>query len=137
MGVTIDIHRARIGEFNGKVGGMPSLTANITTMLHMCLSLGLVTWLVFLLILSGIHPNPGPNFIGGFLLNTRNLKSINKNRNKLLDFQTIVGLKSPKIISVTESWLNKSISNGEILNTDLYNIYIGKIGHGVQMLEVE
>ena len=78
-----------------------------------------------ILLLSGdIERNPGPsNYINAFLLNTRSLKSVSKNHNKLKDFQSLVELKQAKIISVTESWLTEDIKNCEILPEADFNIY--------------
>ena len=66
---------------------------------------GILYWLFTLLLLSGdVERNPGPsNYISAFLLNTRSLKLVSKNHNKLKDFQSLVKLKQAKIISVTES----------------------------------
>ena len=96
-------------------------------MLSALLSCGLPIWFIFLILLSGdVHTNPGPNnnnLITGFLLNTRSLKSVNSNRNKLAQFHTAVSLKKPKIICLTETWLNPNVSNLEILSDSEYTIY--------------
>ena len=77
------------------------------------------------MLLSGdIERNPGPsNYINAFLINTRSLKSVSKNHNKLKDFQSLVELKQAKIISVTESWLTEDIKNCELLLEADFNIY--------------
>jgi hypothetical protein len=86
------------------------------------LSLGLVTWLIILILLGGdIEPNPGP--VVGFLLNTRSVKSVNYERNKLVELQALVTIKNAKIVCLTETWLNADINDSEILPTDQFNIY--------------
>jgi hypothetical protein len=86
------------------------------------LSLGLITWFIGLILLSGdIETNPGP--VSGFLLNTRSVKSVNYQRNKLLELQALVTLKEAKIVCLTETWLSPDINDSEILPTDQFNIY--------------
>ena len=73
---------------------------------------------------KSVKDNPQPNnFIRGFLLNTRSLKSVNKDRNKLGLFQSLVGLKQAFVICLTETWLNSDVLDLEVLPTDQFNIY--------------
>lgn len=59
-------------------------------------------------------------------LNSRSLKIVNFNINKLVlvvDFQNLVYLSTCDVVSVTESWLNESVLNSEILYINKYVIY--------------
>lgn len=89
------------------------------------LSIGLLHWFVLLLIMSGdIETNPGPNNrINCFLLNTRSVKSVDKNRNKLVELQSLASLKESKIICLTETWLNNEIIDSEILPSENFIVY--------------
>ena len=88
------------------------------------LSTGLMAWICLLPMLSGdIKPNPGPGVIKAILLNARGIKSVNSQRNKLAELQSLVTLKSAAIVCLTETWLSDDISNDEILPSDHYKIY--------------
>ena len=123
MTVDIETYRARIGTYRGR--GKPGIILNGYLIISFLCRVGILYWLFTLLLLSGdIERNPGPsNYINAFLLNTRSLKSVSKNHNKLKDFQSLVELKQAKIISVTESWLTEDIKNCEILPEADFNIY--------------
>ena len=123
MTVDIETFRARIGTYRGR--GKPGINLNGYLIISFLCRVGILYWLFTLLLLSGdIERNPGPsNYINAFLLNTRSLKSVSKNHNKLKDFQSLVELKQAKIISVTESWLTEDIKNCEILPEADFNIY--------------
>ncbi len=126
MGVDIQSYRARVGNFNNIIARLSFHHLNIHELISLSLNCGLHLWILFLILLSGdVHPNPGPtvDLVKGFLLNTRSIKTINSTRNKLIEFQTLVELKKPMIICLTETWLNPSISNQEILSDETYNIY--------------
>ncbi len=126
-GIDINAYRARVGNFYNVISSFQFILPNSSQMLSALLSCGLPIWFIFLILLSGdVHTNPGPNnnnLITGFLLNTRSLKSVNSNRNKLAQFHTAVSLKKPKIICLTETWLNPNVSNLEILSDSEYTIY--------------
>ena len=120
---SFETYRARIGTHRGR--GKPGIILNGYLIISFLCRVGILYWLFTLLLLSGdIERNPGPsNYINAFLLNTRSLKSVSKNHNKLKDFQSLVELKQAKIISVTESWLTEDIKNCEILPEADFNIY--------------
>ena len=111
MTVDIETYRARIGTYRGR--GKPGIILNGYLIISFLCRVGILYWLFTLLLLSGdIERNPGPsNYINAFLLNTRSLKSVSKNHNKLKDFQSLVELKQAKIISEAESWLTEDIKN--------------------------
>ncbi len=126
MSITIDQYRAQVGRFNCVTGCSSKNIVNLQLALSLSLCSGLPFWFILLILLSGdVHLNPGPksDLITGFLLNTNSLKTIDKNRNKLAQFQTLVALKNPKIISLCETRLNNSILNNEVLPDDSYSIY--------------
>ena len=52
----------------------------------------------------------------GILINSRSLKSVNKSRSKLVQFQSLVYLHNPSFVAVTETWLSPDIANEEILD---------------------
>ena len=107
MGVCIETYRICIGLFNS-ISSLNYLFSKTRYILYM-LEQGLITWIYMLLILSGdIESNPGPNIINGFLLNTRSIKSVNRRRNKLAEFQSLVALKK---------------CNGGLLNWNLANCW--------------
>ena len=69
-------YRIRVGLYNTncKTNYLFSKISYITYMLGH----GLIAWIALLLLLSGdLEPNPGPNIINGFLLNTRSIKFVN------------------------------------------------------------
>ena len=123
-------YRIRVGLYNTncKTNYLFSKISYITYMLGH----GLIAWIALLLLLSGdVEPNPGPNIINGFLLNTRSIKSVNSRRNKLAEFQSLVSIKNAMVICLTETWLTADVRDDEILPTDSYNIYRkDRDGHG-------
>ncbi len=126
MGVDAQTHRARVGNFNNIIASYISYHKNTQELISFFLTYGIHIWFLCLIILSGdIHPNPGPksNLVKGFLLNTRSIKRVNSSKNKIAEFQALVTLKKPMIICLTETWLNPTISNQEILSEDLFTIY--------------
>ena len=71
-----------------------------------------------------IELNPGPpSSFPGIMLNTRSLKSVTNRHNKLSHFRSIVSLSKAKIICLTETWLDSSISDSEIIPDDDFSIY--------------
>ena len=56
------------------------------------------------------------------MLNTRSVKSVNANHNKLADLRSIVSLSKSSIICLTETWLSPDVSDLEILSND-FNVY--------------
>lgn len=57
------------------------------------LQYGLITWFVYLIILSGdVEINPGPNGLNGLLLNTRSIKSVNSKYNKIAELQSLISV---------------------------------------------
>ena len=51
-------------------------------------------------------------------LNARSLKSVSATTNKLLDFQNLVYTNRFDMVAVTETWLNCTVDNAEILGTN-------------------
>jgi hypothetical protein len=98
---------------------------NHIALLLLMLNFGLIPWLVALLVLSGdVETNPGPTgTINCFLLNTRSVKSVNRNRNKLVELHSLTALKNAKVICLTETWLSNDILDSEILPSQHFNIY--------------
>ena len=56
------------------------------------------------------------NTLTAILINSCSLKSVNKSRNKLVQFQSLVHLHNPSFVAVTETWLTPNIENNEILD---------------------
>ena len=73
------------------------------------------------------------------LLNARSLKSVNTQRNKLVEFQSLVSLQNINLACVTETWLNSTVQNNEILSGEQFNIYRKdrRDGYGGIMLAVD
>lgn len=126
MGICLEAYRARIGHFQfcGHTRSKFVLYNHVLLMTIM-LNFGLPMWLITLIMLSGdIESNPGPvKHLSGILLNTRSVKSVNRNRNKLIDFQSIVHTKKASIICLSETWLNEEVLDSEILPSSLFNIF--------------
>ncbi len=83
--------------------------------------------------------NPNPDNLKCLLLNARSLKSVNSQRNKLVEFQSLVSLQNIKLACVTETWLNPTVQNNEILSGEQFNIYRKdrRDGYGGIMLAVD
>ena len=118
MAVDIVTYRMRIGTFNIKHKSLP-LNG------HVLISSGFVLWLILFLMLAGdVELNPGPvSAIPGIMLNTRSLKSVTNRHNKLSQFRSLVSLREAKLICLTETWLDSSISNSELIPDDDFSIY--------------
>ena len=56
-------------------------------------------------------------------INARSLKTIDANKNKMVQFKSLVALKEAHIITVCESWLNPSIEDKDILSNNDFQIY--------------
>ena len=112
MGCEIVLYRARIGIFkNSCTSHYTNLYLNSLFFMNLMFSLGLTTWLFALILLSGdIEKNPGPS-IQCLLLNTRSVKSVNTQRNKLLGLITLVKQKNAKVVCLTETWLTADIAD--------------------------
>ena len=71
-----------------------------------------------------VERNPGPNnAIYGILLNTRSVKSVDRNRNKLIELQSLVAVRNVKLVFLTETWLCADILDTEILPSDQFHVY--------------
>ena len=81
--------------------------------------------LTMLLVSGDIEPNPGPKIKSLHIIqiNARSLKTVDQNKNKLVQFKTLVALKSPHVVSICETWLNKSVKNKDILVRKEYKIF--------------
>jgi hypothetical protein len=126
MGISHDMYRARIGnfQFSGRTKNLLNYF-NCDIKLSTMLTLGILYWILILIILSGdIESNPGPQWLlHGILLNTRSVKSVNRERNKLSLFRSIVALKNASIICLTETWLCDEVLDSELLAPDKFNIF--------------
>ena len=76
-----------------------------------------------------IHPNPGPNIESTpttqhFIRNNLNCVLLNARSlgNKLFDLQVLVTSECLDILCITETWLDNSIHDGEILPVDYQNL---------------
>ena len=79
-----------------------------------------------LIALAGdVENNPGPEVRSLRILqiNARSLKTVNQNKNKLVQFKSLVATKSPHIVSICETWLNKTVEDKDILSNEEYKIY--------------
>jgi len=56
-------------------------------------------------------------------INAQSIKTIDREKNKLVQFQSLVDLKAPDIISVCESWLIEAIKDNDILLTTEFTIH--------------
>ena len=55
-------------------------------------------------------------------LNARSLKTVNSRCNKLVELQNLADDTDSDVIAITESWLNDTVSDSEILNSN-YTLY--------------
>jgi hypothetical protein len=126
MGISIDIYRARVGlyQFCGHSSNLVTCYNHVKLILTM-IKYGLPIWFLALLLLSGdVKPNPGPSsHLPCLLLNTRSVKSVNRNRNKLIQLQSIAELKNAGVICLTETWLSPDILDHEILPPASFHVY--------------
>ena len=58
------------------------------------------------------------------MTNARSLKTVNNRVNKLIQFSNIANICRSQIVACTETCLNDSVSNAEILDNSYYVIYI-------------
>ena len=132
MCIAIELYRARIGLY--RCSGHREILTNLFNhvLISYMLTFGLISWFLLLIYMSGdIELNPGPGtHIKGLLLNTRSVKSINRDRNKLVELQSLVSLNSIQLICLSETWLNSTIADSEILSPYCFNVY-RKDRHGV------
>ena len=143
MGIEIELYRARIGGFNCRYAKMCGINfSDFVLKVVLCYDLTNV-WFFILSILAGdIETNPGPKTqksINGLLLNVHSLKSVNVNRNKLVDFRSLVEVNKVSVAALCETWLNPSINNSEILPPGDFKIYRKdrKDGYGGVLLAVK
>ena len=112
-----------------------------------CISILAIAYLYLILLCHGdIEKNPGPaptrlgntSSLSTYFLNARSMKSINANRNKLDEFKDLLHLTNPDMIGVSETWLNKNVTNTQIDPNNKYSIYrkdrVKKKGGGVLLL---
>ena len=87
---------------------------------------------MIILLHGDVETNPGPtnistpnntNYLSTYFLNARSLKALGSNKNKLQEFKELIHITQPCIMGVSETWLNKKISNSQIAPTTRYNIY--------------
>lgn len=136
MGIDIVSYRARIGSFGQRGSRIPK---SILTCVFEVLNISCFGFLFLLLILCwDVETNPGPpDIINGFLLNTRSVKSVTAAHNKIAELRSIVSFYKAKIICLTETWLNSSVSSDEILPDDDFNIYRrDRDGHGGVLIAI-
>jgi hypothetical protein len=56
-------------------------------------------------------------------LNARSIKTVNKNINKINEFQNLVYTSECDVVGVSESWLDHTVCNDEILDKNNYVVY--------------
>ena len=79
-----------------------------------------------LILLAGdIETNPGPtiNSLRVLQINARSLKTVDQNKNKLVQFKSLMALKKPHVVSICETWLNSTVKNKDLLSSKRYKIY--------------
>ena len=129
-GNSLQDYRSKIGSFN--VNCQSSCPMNGHMVLLQILRFGLLLWIFILILLSGdIKLNPGPNLVNGLLLNTQSLKSVNAQRNKMAQLQSLMSLKNALVVCLTETWLKPDIPSDELFPFDSFNVYRkDRDGHG-------
>jgi hypothetical protein len=95
-------------------------------------------WVNLLLFCGDVHPNPGPistRELSCFFLNTQSIKTVDRLKNKPVEFRNMVELLKPDILAVNESWLQEYIPDSLITDVKKYALYrkdrIGTTGGGV------
>jgi exonuclease III len=80
---------------------------------------------VQLLLAGDVEPNPGPRIksLNVLQVNARSLKTVDQNKNKIVQFKSMIALRKPHIVSVCETWLTKKINSKDILAKSEYEIY--------------
>lgn len=127
MGNCLQQYRCAIGLFCNRCQATikaKDVTApkSILTCLGKCILYCLCS---ILLIISGdIEVNPGPqnDAANSLYMNCHSLKSVNRERNKLAMFKSLVYTNEFDFIILTETWLDASIHDAEILPQN-YNIF--------------
>jgi hypothetical protein len=56
-------------------------------------------------------------------LNARSIKTVNKNINKINEFQNLIYTSECDVVGVSESWLDPTVCNDEILDKNNYVVY--------------
>jgi hypothetical protein len=76
-----------------------------------------IKYSLLLMMCGDVELNPGPKikYLRMIQLNARSIKTVDKQKNKIIQFRTLVALKKPHVISVCETWLNKKVKTKDIL----------------------
>jgi hypothetical protein len=126
-------------------GNKPNSTINLklrTIHLKFILAV-LLIFLPGLILLSGdIELNPGPNItetpLPCYFLNAQSIKKITSKEHKLRELKELITISNPSILGISETWLNKSIQDSDIVNKEEYAIFrkdrIQRKGGGVLLL---
>lgn len=120
MGILIELYCTCIRLFHSCGRTSCKHLFNLLLVLSAMLSYGLLFWFIALILLSG---DVERNLIHGILLNTRSVKSVHQNRNKLIELQSLVALRQTKLICLSETWLSSDILGTEILLSDQFHVY--------------
>jgi hypothetical protein len=62
--------------------------------------------------------NSSVNKLNVISLNARSVKTVNTSVNKLAELHNLVSLYDCDVIAITETWLNSSVLDTELLSTD-------------------
>jgi hypothetical protein len=86
---------------------------------------GWMSMLSLLLQCGDIKQNPGPIIrnLKILVINARSLKTVTSEKNKQIQFKSLVAMKEPHVISVCETWLTSKVKTKKILSKKKYKIY--------------
>lgn len=71
---------------------------------------------------SGSRSDNHSNNLTVTYLNARSVKSVNRERNKLVQLNNLISLNKPSIVAITETWLTADINDNELLPAN-YALY--------------
>ena len=106
-----------------------------TTRIRQILSTGLLAILTInFLMIAIVNPsmlNPGPQNISIYYQNVQGLIPFSNlstchpilDRTKILELNTYINFNKPAVVMLTETWLKKSITNNEVIESSDYNIF--------------
>jgi hypothetical protein len=101
----------------------------------------LLIWINLLILAGDVHPNPGPSHsreLTCYFQNTQSIKTVDRTKNKPLEFRQMVEILDPDIIAVNESWLVNHIPDSLFADVKKYAVYRkdreGTTGGGVLLM---
>ena len=110
MGVSLDIYRATIGLFNGKILCIRKLTISFSSFILLC-GCVFTFFLTLILLLSGdVEVNPGPPKSLTLNIGHINARSLN-DEDKFEEIASLGHVHTYTIFAVSETWLNHLISS--------------------------